>query len=449
MSSLLLNREYIQKISIILLAVFMSYLTQIYRFSRILGVISIILILIFSIIKGKQSLLIFLAIKPLIDLAWNTYYFSVGNKAINLLHITGLYVFILVAYLYFFRKDKVKIYNENLILFLLGINILSSAIALIDSNYSFIYFLDSWIRVFDAFFIYFVFHSFVGNYKGKLNIVCIIWISTLFVGILSILLYFIGKFNTDISQNVTRFAGLYNDPGGPALNAAISILFGTLFIEIYKAQKKLNIQVILLYIFTLSINIFLLKITITKAAILMFFIFLIMWIGFFKKKLLLVFLLLIYGGFYWYSTDEGIRKRLEPEVEFIKKGEITMEAARPIGTGRIGHWEKLLDYYKNNYTLVQKFLGTYSNFGAHNQYLSYLMKLGILGLLVFLIIMFRFYKKLFILYKKYKKAEIYMALVLLLMFMIYGLSGNPFEYTTLLWYLMILLSSINSLNNEK
>ena len=39
------------------------------------------------------------------------------------------------------------------------------------------------------------------------------------------------------------------------------------------------------------------------------------------------------------------------------------------------------------------------------------------------------------LYKKLKTPEIYMAIVVLTIFMVYSLTGQPFDYTTLQWYL--------------
>ncbi|MEZ5067269.1 MAG: hypothetical protein R2847_01720, partial [Bacteroidia bacterium] len=38
---------------------------------------------------------------------------------------------------------------------------------------------------------------------------------------------------------------------------------------------------------------------------------------------------------------------------------------------------------------------------------------------------------------------IFAALTLLLMYATYAFTGHPFDYTTLLWYLMILLSMVN------
>lgn len=432
-----------QIIFVILLAACTFYLIQIFNLFQFFGLVGISTLLIISILKVRAFLFVLLAIKPFIDLTWNAYFFSMSGKAVNPLHIVGFYTFIIVGYLYFFEPDNKKIFNERIIWLFLGVNVFTSMVAFIFYELPVIRIMDTLLRIFDAYFIYFIFHRFIKDNISKLRIFGIIWISTLLVSILSIITYLTGNYNIDIHHSVVRFAGLYNDPGGPSYVAIMSLIFGTLYLEIYRKHKKLNLKNNIIYILTILITMIILIITITKSAVLMFTIFLLMWIGLFKKKLYIILPLIIMGIFYIYRTSEQVQIRMEDEVSFFREGEFTIEAARPMGTGRVAHWERVLRHYNQNFSLFQKYFGSAMSFGAHNQYIAYLMQAGLIGLIIFLIILFRFYKRLIFSYKKYKIPDIYMGIVVLTMFALYGLFGHPFDYTTLLWYLMILLSLIN------
>ncbi|GAH41866.1 unnamed protein product [marine sediment metagenome] len=253
-----------------------------------------------------------------------------------------------------------------------------------------------------------------------------------------------GTFAIDTSQGVERFAGLYNDSLTPSYNAVISLIFGTLYIEILRKQK-LMVPVIarIAFVLTLFVTVFILKITITKSGVLMFVVFLMMWIGLYKRKSYVIIPLIIIGGYYIYTISEPVQKRMTAEIEFVKEGTFSMEYARSMGSGRVGTWERVLTYYSQDFDLFQKLFGNARSFGAHNQYIVYLMRAGLVGLTVFLTILLRFYWQLIYLYRKYKQPDIYMTIVLLTIIAVCGLTQHSFDYTTLLWYLMIMLSLIN------
>ncbi|HCI58087.1 MAG TPA: hypothetical protein DFH96_04845, partial [Bacteroidetes bacterium] len=92
---------------------------------------------------------------------------------------------------------------------------------------------------------------------------------------------------------------------------------------------------------------------------------------------------------------------------------------------------------------VNQLFGTSKHWMAHNQYIAYLMQVGIVGLTIFLIFLIRFIVKLFTIYHKTHNPSVFAAYTLLIMYVFYTFTGHPFDYTTLLWYLMILLSMIN------
>lgn len=425
-----------------------AYLSKDMNWLLMLGVSGIVVLLIIASRNLKHFILVLLAIKPFVDLTWQVKFFSIGGIAMNPLRITGILVLVVVGYLYFVERDRRRLFNERIIWIFLGLNIFSSVIALISLNRSFISCADILVRTFDAYLIYFVFHRFMNNDTSVQRVIAIIWISTLLVSMVSVLVYATGSYNIDISQGVERFAGLYNDPGGPAFNVIISLMFGTLYVEIYKKQNiSLSFLIKMFLLLTIIATLVILIITVTKSAFVMCFAFLIMWLGLYKRKLLIVIPMIALSIYFMYSHDERLQMRAGAEREFVEeginKGEFTIEAARPIGEGRVAHWERLLMYYDKDYNVLEKLFGTSRTFAAHNQYIAFLMQVGLIGLTVFVMILFRFYKELIQLYSKYKKPEVYMAITHLTVFVIYGLTGHPFYYTTLLWYLMILLSLLN------
>lgn len=396
--------------------------------------------------RSRAFIVVLFAIKPFIDLTWNIPLFSLGGVAVNPLRITGFCVFIIAGSLYFFQNDKKSIFNERIIWLFLGLNLFTSIIAIFFYNRPVLFVMDVLLKLFDAYFIYFIGYRYIENDRDKLRIISIIWITTLLVGILSIIQYSMGTFAVGTSQGVERFAGPYNDPGTPSYNAIMSIIFGTLYLELCKRQRQL-IPVIakIAFILTLLVTAFILKITLTKSAVLMLVVFLTMWIGLYKRKSYVIVPLIIIGGYFVYITNEEVQARMATEIEFLREG--TMVSARSMGSGRVAHWERVLTYYSQDFDPFQKLFGNLRTFGAHNQYIAYMMQVGVVGLTVFLIILFRFYKQLIYLYRKYKQPEIYMALTLLVIFLVTAIFGHSFGWTTLLWYLMILLSTIN-LSNE-
>lgn len=400
--------------------------------------------------RSRAFIVVLFAIKPFIDLTWNIPLFSLGGHAVNPLSITGFCVFIIVGFLYFSQNDNKRIFNERVIWLFIGLNLFTSIIAILFYNHPVMYAMDFLLRIFDAYFIYFIGHRFIENDRDKLRIISIIWITTLLVGILSCIVYSKGAFETGSSQGVERFTGIYNDAGTPAYNAIMSIIFGTLYLELCKRQRQL-IPVIakIAFILTLLVLAFILKITLTKSAVLMLVVFLIMWTGLYKRKSYVILPLIIISGYYIYTTSEDVQKRMAAEVEFLSEGTFSMELARPMGTGRVAHWERVLTYYSQDFGLFQKLFGSSRNFGAHNQYIAYLMQSGLVGLAVFVIILLRFYRQLIYLHKRYKQSEIYMALTLLSIVSVTGMFGHPFRMTTLIWYLMILLSMINVTNKTE
>ncbi len=387
---------------------------------------------------------VLLATKPFIDLTWKFRFCVVGGVGINLLVIVGICVFIITGYLYFFQNDNKRIFNGRIIWLFLGLNLFTACITVCFYNRNITDVADGLTKLFAAYFIYFIGHQFMENDRDRLQIIGIIWITTVLINVLSIMQYSQGTYDIDVTQGVERFAGFYNDPGTPSYNAVISLVFGTLYVEMLRKQKRqVPLIVHIAFALTVLVATFMLKITLTKNAVVMLVVFLMMWIGLYKRKSYIILPLVIIGGYFIYTINEEVQLRMAAEIEFLSEGTFSMELARPMGSGRVGHWERVLTYYSQDFDLFQKLFGNARSFGAHNQYIAYLMQVGLIGLTLFFAILFRFYGRLFFLYRQSKRPEIYMGIVFLTVFVVCGLTGHPFYYTTMLWYLMILLSFIN------
>lgn len=180
----------------------------------------------------------------------------------------------------------------------------------------------------------------------------------------------------------------------------------------------------------------------TKSALIMFLIYVIMWYGIFERRLFLIVPALAISIYISFSLSDDLNTRFETEIDYIDSGG-DADVAKSMGTGRVNRWEHLINMYFQEYKPYQQFLGSSRNFIAHNQYLAYLLQVGAIGLTVFLMFIIRFIARLSNIYHRTRNPSIFAALSLLIMYVTYAFTGHPFDYTTLLWYLMILLSMVN------
>jgi len=211
---------------------------------------------------------------------WKFRFLVVGGVALNPLAIVGFCVFIIAGYLHFFHTGNKRIFNKRIIWLFLGLNLFTSCICIFFNGFPIMYAMDVLIKLFASYFVYFIAHQVMEKDRDKLQMTSIIWITTALISVLSLIQYYVGTYETDISQGVKRFTGLYNDPGTPSYNAVISLVFGTLYIEILRKQKRpVSLIVHIAFALTVLVVAFTLKITLTKSALLMLIVFLAMWFG--------------------------------------------------------------------------------------------------------------------------------------------------------------------------
>lgn len=396
----------------------------------------LILTLIYFLLAKPNSFLFYLImIKPFIDLTVNVTPFY----GFNALEVSGILVFIYASIYYFKELGKEQSFNQGWIWLFLLINSFSFLWAFLEGQQNILAGIRLIAQLYGSFFIYFLaFKYLLSSFEKRLKIYKMIWITILITGLINILSYLTGYYSTDITRGIVRVGGIYGDPGTPSFLSVLAIYFGTLYFQLSKKLKKYEK---ILYIGTWMYMAYTMYLTLTKSAVLMLIVFILMWWGIKRNKMFIIAPLLIASLYFVYKDISVVQTRMEYEMEFLRNP--TEKTAISVGTGRVGVWMKLIDKFDAEYTLFQKAFGTSKNYAAHNQFIAYLMQIGIVGLAVFVFIVFRYYLRLIQLYRKTKNDEIFAAITILSCFISLSISGHPFGWTTILWYLMIMLGLSN------
>ncbi len=408
----------------------------------IVAIIGITILIGAGVFFNSRFLFVLFMIKPFIDITVNEDLLG----GFNALELSGAWIFLMVFIQYVRRSGKTSLFNHAVMWFFVILHALIFFITYFNGNQLLLEGAKFFLRLLNGYCIYFVAsQELMKDTQSRLQLYKTIWFTTLIAGIITIIVYFTGISNVDTTRGVTRYNGLYNDPGTPSYLSVICLIFACL----YQDVKKTNFSMIerIVFFFSWGVTLYIQYIALTKSALLMFVIFNLMWFGIYKRKAFLILPTVAVGIFLAYTMIEGLSTRFETEVNFVESGGDS-EAAKSMGTGRVNKWEETLDiFYASD--MPTKLLGTSKNFAAHNQYIAYLMQVGIIGLSVFVLILLRFYKRLIEIYVRTRNNEIFVALTILLMYTVYAITGHPFDYTTLLWYLMIMLSLINVYAVEK
>jgi hypothetical protein len=409
-------------------------------FLYIISILGTIVIIYFS-LKGKSEFLFYLLlIKPFIDLA-----VEVRFGGVNAITAIGTYLFI---YLFFFSgkifTNKIFVNYGKLMLFI-GLNLLSLFYGFFFKRTPTVALLDLTVLLIDAYGIYFLASYLMRDPGYRLRIYKMIWYSLLFLGCLYIftVIFGLSQFDQGKVGQYSRFTGLYNDPGTPAYQAVIALIFGTLYLNLLKKHNMVyGTFVNYLYYLSWVTALIIMWITLTKSAFVMFFIFMIMHFG--KRSVISLGLILVLSGTLLtivYQSSPTLQARFSKETAFLEKQ--TLQTAHGIGAGRVSRWNRIFDTIKNEFSFYELIFGNAKTYGAHNNYIAFLTSVGILGLSVFMAILYSFCRQLWRLYKKYKSDEYFYALVFLLAIMAYAITGHPFYYSTIQWYLMVLLAVVN------
>ncbi|HRV53752.1 MAG TPA: hypothetical protein P5162_11750 [Bacteroidia bacterium] len=403
----------------------------------LVAIFGMITLIITGLFYYRYFFLVLFIVKPFIDMTVNTK--LIGD--FNALEISGIFIALILLYKYFNRNQNYPTYNEGLIWLFIFLQIISFLFNASTDAAKIISQLKIYLKITSSYLIYFLAaKEIIENYNKRVNLVKAIWITSLFAGVITIMVYALGLSNYDTTRGVVRYNGLYNDPGTPSYLSIICLLFCNLYFKLSKG-RHLRIYNIL-RIATYAITGIIIVITLTKSALLMLFVYIILWYGIFEKRTMLVLPALILSVYISFSLSQDLNTRFETEIDYIDSGG-DADVAKSMGTGRINRWETLIHMYFEELDIGHQLIGTSRNWMAHNQYLAYLLQVGAIGLIVFLAIIIRFIVRLSTIYHRTGNPSIFAALTLLLMYATYAFTGHPFDYTTLLWYLMILLSMVN------
>ena len=167
------------------------------------------------------------------------------------------------------------------------------------------------------------------------------------------------------------------------------------------------------------------------------------WYGVHKQLTYLLVPALTIVAYLAYDMSTDVQARVAPEMRVFVEGERTEEALDGVGTGRFAAWRLLWADYVELEDAKQVF-GTGRDYGAHNQWIAYLMKAGVLGVTCFCIMLYSVFRALRREYRKTRRPEIAMALTLWAALSFQGITGHPFDWTTVYWYGLITVSFVNA-----
>jgi O-antigen ligase len=390
-------------------------------------------------LKGFRVLLFFTFLKPFVDLTWDLKVLPMGAFSLNLLQIFALGVIAWggVSYASVARYHGRK--TKTLIWMFVTWGLITSLIAFLMEFVSLKNIINSNLRVIAGFLIYFVLGVYLQDRHRFSQFLYTVWISVFLVNVLSVFSQQFSNINFDTSQGVQRFAGLYNDAGGPSYNAVIAIIFGSFSLSNLKAKfGSVPLAAFLIYVATILTSIVLLQITITKSALVWLLLFVLLW-GLLVKKRWSLIGLVVFVPFLSESFVDKLLIRSQVEINVLILGETTQANLNALGTGRFATWQNILAVFTDQYSFIQKVIGTGITMGAHNQFLAEMMRTGIVGLILFLGVYFSIFSTSFKAYRLSRDDRYAMGAVFLLTFLALGVVGHPFYWTTHFWYLMALL----------
>ena len=355
-----------------------------------------------------------------------------GFNPIEISSIIGVIVLVRIT----FSTKNVHLQNGALIVVFLSLSLLSSLLGMMAGHVDILSSIDFMSKTIIAYMVYWTGSRLALDAEERVGIYEKIVLSTLAVSIVFMITYYIGGFTVDISRGVERFASLYNDPGTPAYYAVISVLIHSYLMEKagYLRSRKW------LYIGNNVLTVFILLLTLTRSAMIMYALYLLTWHGIYKRRATIIVPILVAAPILLYMEDESFRGRFEQEVSYAEYGDIHIHR---LGMGRVTRWMSLLDMYAADFTFTEQLFGHGISYGAHNNYLAYLLHLGAVGLLVFILIIVTFASRLINLFRKIRSPETSLTLSYLVILLVYAMTGHPFYYTSILWYLMYMLSHIN------
>lgn len=352
------------------------------------GVLAVGFLLVLIFYKIRVLFISIFILKPLIDLAWDAHFFSLGGSTINLLRIVGIFVPLICIVHLIFTPSTIRIKKINFwVIAFLAINALSTITTILNSNdflSSFISDTTYWFRLANGMLMYIALPYVFDLQTEYLSLIRIFFYSTIIPTIVSASLIVTDSFNITVGQQVVRFAGLYHDAGGLSINAFIGITLSLLYWYLlpkfqYAPSTYFLNRLITVFVFT--INLLMLYWSVTRMMYLVTFVFIIGWL-FFQYRVRWSLLLLIPLTITYIWSDASFRQRNWKEIkayeEYQNAGDY-QKYVRVSGGGRLDRWDTILDRI-SNMDMYEWLMGTGKGSAAHNEYLDTFMRTGFLGL---------------------------------------------------------------------
>ena len=391
-------------------------------------------------------------VKPLVDLTSLTS-LNIGGVELSALKVQAV-LFLIVLFMKVITNFKVikLTTNSKFIIFFCWYLFFSFLFKIFYFNaHSFSFHFNNLImivRLYDVMFLFLCVPLFIKNYDDIKKLMLYGWIGNYSVTVINIIIYILGNYTTDISQGVERFNSLYNDPGGPSFVALCSLIISTIYYTIaLKSEigggKKYKRIIWFFFLSTHFFALFMINITMTRSVMLSFLIFYFMWFVYYHKRFFTMAPLFLLVVVYMVTSNEGIPQRFNRELDFIMSDQIDIELAMHMGGGRVAHNIMLFNWYLENYSIPSYLFG-YRSFGVHNEYLSFLFNFGILVLIFYLATILKFFRAINI-NSGINKTNVFgstfnkMSVIIILVWIQTAITGNFFQYTTLLWYMITII----------
>lgn len=403
--------------------------------------------LIFSLFRSeKKFLLVLFLYKPFIDQTVRFSLLRIGRTEINLLSLWGVLVFGVTCYIYFGRilSQRRRIYAQGLIRTLLAIHLLSATLSAIKGNITPVTMLEMFIRISTPYLFYFIFGLYFSDREYIQSLFKAIWLGNLSAILFTAALHRIGVGFSDISQNIVRYTGFFADSATLSLAAFSALVFAILFRE--NKGNPVSQRERILYYLTWGGFAYIFWISLTKATILITIALVLMWYGYFKKRTMIIFPMVLMGVVFFFKESRSAQARFTNEfalVQTIGKERIDLNQFRGVGSGRVGRWVDTIEIYKQDYSDVEKLIGTYLFHKSHNQFIGFLMLIGMIGLMVFLWSTGWLLRGMLIIYRKTRNPIVFMGIIMVTCMLLYGIGYQSFTYSGTLWMSFMLVSPIN------
>lgn len=405
-----------------------------------------------------QSLIVLFLIKPTIDLFWSQY-LTLGPLHISALHVTGVLVFLYFGFLLFRTSNSAPRYGWLFVSFIL-LHLVSISVGLFYStNIDTIKIIDVLLRVLDSYLIFRIAYDagINGRYEAHHHFLKAVVIGTsiaLAVNTLAIILgYGGGREVIRIDEQFVRQQGLYYDPGVLALVAVYNIIF---IAYLFKQMPRGRYLYRLLMIGMIFISLYMVYVSVSRAAVLLLAVFSMIYIAFVQKgsqkviAIAFIAITIVASSAMFGLQAEKFQARFESEISTLTSDNtqsaptagdrISFGRFEGLGSNRVRLWAVALDRVLQRSTVEITVGSFFESSPSHSDYFDVLTRNGIIGLLIYVLMLLLFWKRTLSMSLRrglsYNDKVIHaLAFTLITLYVIYAFPFRPLSYTTTAWYL--------------